>query len=142
MIRELDRLVGETFFPDLSGSGKYKFSIGYDADIVYKENVILISSTTFTEEVHTENDQFNKISEQVIHTRTRSVYEINVQIKNFKPRSISIEYEQKEFYGYQSVKLMTSNNQQFNQDGSSIKANMTLNANDEQTYSYGVELVH
>ncbi len=76
-----------------------------------------------------------------IHTRTRSIYQINVQIKNFKARSISIKYEQ-HVYGYQSVKLVMLNNHQFVQDRSSIKSNMTLKANDDQIYSYGMELVH
>jgi hypothetical protein len=105
---------------------------------VYKENISLVSSTTFTEEVVNRNPR----QETVVHTRTRSVYEINVQIKNFKKRSVFIEYEQKGFYNYQSVKLIMSNNNQFIQDGLSIKSNMTLKADDVQIYSYSLELVH
>jgi hypothetical protein len=133
-IRELDRIIGEVSLPDVAAKDKFEFSVGQDADIVYKENITLLSSTTFNEKVvekHAEHTQ----------TRTRSIYEINVQIKNFKTRSITIEYEQKGFFGFQSVKLTTSNNHRFIQDGSSIKSNMTLNDHDDQNYSYSIELI-
>jgi hypothetical protein len=139
IIREFDRIVGEISLPDLAAKNKYDFSIGLDADIVYKENVTLISSATFAE------DEMNKYSSQIavgVHTRTRAIYEINVQIKNFKSRFILLEYEKTGFYGYQSVKLIMSNNHQFYQDGSSVKSNMTLQANHDQVYSYSVELIH
>ena len=123
----------------IAAKDKFEFSIGQDADIVYKENVTLLSSTTFKEEVVQANLQHGE--KHLEHTRTRSVYEINVQITNFKTRSVTIEYEQKGFFGYQSVKLTTSNHHRFIQDSSSIKSNMTLNANDDQIYSYSIELI-
>jgi len=81
------------------------------------------------------------LSQSHIITRTRFIYEIYVQITNFKIRPINIEYEQKGFYSYQTVKLTKSPKHQFIQDGSSIKTNMTLNTNTTESYSYTVELV-
>ena len=49
IIREYDRIVGETSLPNLAAKDKYEFSIGEDADIIYKENVTLISSKIFNE---------------------------------------------------------------------------------------------
>lgn len=114
--------------PNIGASNKHQFSIGYDADIVYNKTVIRSSSTVFMNE-------FNE-------TQTRSVYQIDLQIKNFKSRSVFIEYEQTDSYGYRYVQLITDNNDIFNRHASAIKANITLNPNDDQTYSYRIELIH
>jgi len=142
IIRELDRIVGETQMPNLAAKDKYEFSIGEDADVIYKENITLITSTTYNETqsaVHTSNSK--ELSSVVIITRTRYIYEINVQVKNFKHRPIKVEYEQKGFDSYVSMKLTMSDKYHFIQDGSTIKSNMTLTANTDETYSYIVEVV-
>jgi len=142
IIRELDRIVGETQMPNLAAKDKYEFSIGEDADVIYKENITLITSTTYNETqsaVHTSNSK--ELSSVVIITRTRYIYEINVQVKNFKHRPIKVEYEQKGFYSYVSMKLTMSDKYHFIQDGSTIKSNMTLKANTDETYSYIIEVV-
>ncbi|CAF1103369.1 unnamed protein product [Adineta steineri] len=136
IIRESDRIVGETFLPNLGAKDKYHFSIGQDTDIFYKENVSLISSTKLEE-----NHQHET---QTIHTPTRklSIYEINIQIKNFKTRSITIEYEQTFLYSFQNIQLIMLNNHSFIQDGETIKSNMILQNNDDQTFSYRIEGTH
>jgi hypothetical protein len=134
--------VGETVLPNLAAKDKYEFSIGEDADVIYKENVTLISSTMFNETQPTVQISSNKVTTPVIvFLRTRSIYEIQVQVKNFKSRPIKIEYEQRGVYSYQSFKLKMADKHKFVQDGSSIKSNMTLNANTDETYSYTIELV-
>ncbi|CAF4349518.1 unnamed protein product, partial [Adineta steineri] len=89
------------------------------------ENVTLISNQTSSDK-----------------RRSSSIYEIHVQIKNFKDNSINIQYEQKGFYIHHSFKLMKSTKHQFIQDGSSIKSNMTLKANMDEVYSYTVEIIN
>ncbi|CAF3786554.1 unnamed protein product [Adineta steineri] len=102
IIRESDRIVGETFLPNVAAKDKYQFSIGQDSDICYKEDVSLISSKELEE-----NRQHIK---QIIHTPNRilSMYEVNIQIKNFKTRSVTIEYEQKFLYSFQNVQLINA----------------------------------
>ncbi len=103
----------------------------------------MISSTIFNETESMDKSLFDKhLSSVVLFTRTRSVYEINVQIKNFKDHPINIEYEQKGFYIYRTFKLIKANKHRFIQDGSSIKSNMTLKANTDQVYSYNVEVIN
>ena len=120
--------MGEISLPNIGASDVYQFSIGYDADIVYSETVIHNSSTVF----------MNEFGQK----QTRSAYQIDLQIKNFKSRSVFIEYEQIDSYAYQYVQLTTDNGDIFNRHASAIKANITLNPNDDQTYSYRIELIH
>jgi len=142
IIREQDRLVGETSLPNLAAKDHHDFSIGEDADIVYKENVKLTSSTTYNEtELINKNSDNKYISPPVIVTHTRFIYEIHLQVKNFKNRPVNIEYEQKGFDFYHIVKLTNLHKGPFSQDGSSIKSTMMLKANTVENYSYTVELV-
>jgi hypothetical protein len=132
ILREYDRLVGETVLPDLAAKDKYEFSIGQDADIVYKENVTLISSRTFNETIRSGSKELEE--------RTQSVYIISLLVKNFKKtRSIKVEYKQ-EVYA-RSVKLIT-NNAGFIQDGSIITLTMTLSADEEKLVSYKIEVIN
>ncbi|CAF3308407.1 unnamed protein product [Rotaria sp. Silwood2] len=132
IIREYDRLVGETLLPDLAAKDKHDFSIGQDSDIIYKENVTLISSRTYNETIRSAGKEFEE--------RTQSVYFINLLLKNFKKnRSVKVEYKQ-EIYG-RSIKL-TANNAGFIQDGSIIKLTTLLSADDEKLFSYKIELIH
>lgn len=114
--------------PNIGASNKHLFSIGNDADIVYNETVTLASSTEFI-------DQFQQ-------KKTRLVYQIDLQIQNFKSRSVFIEYEQNNYYSYQDIQLTTDDKSNFYRHGSMIKANFTLNDHDVQTYSYRIELIH
>ncbi|CAF0864951.1 unnamed protein product [Rotaria sordida] len=142
IIREYDRVVGETLLPNLAANDKYEFSIGEDADIIYKENVTLISSITFNEtESKVKHSLDKNISPGVFMTRTRYTYTICLQIINFKNRLINIEYEQRGFHSYQNIKLIILDKHKFIQDGSSIKSNMTLQANITENYSYTIELI-
>jgi hypothetical protein len=132
ILREYDRLVGETLLPDLAAKDKHEFSIGQDADIVYKENVTLISARTYNETLRPGSKE--------VEERTQSVYHINLLFKNFKKnRPIQVEYKS-EVYA-RSVKLMT-NNVGFVQDGSVIKSTMTLSPNEEKLLSFKIEVVH
>jgi len=142
IIRENDRIVGETSLPNLAAKDTYQFSIGEDADIIYKENITLVFSSTFNETESITKDSYNKdIAPVVIITRTRFVYNIDVQLKNFKIRPINIEYEQKGLHSYQKVELTKSSEYEFIRDGSSIKTNITLKANTTKTFSYTLLLV-
>jgi hypothetical protein len=131
IIRESDRLVGETTLPDLAAKNKHEFSIGQDADIVYKENVTLISSHTYN---------VTTVSYGRIQSQTRSTYDISLLLKNYKKnRPVKIEYEQRT-HGI-SIKLTTSNTD-ITQEGSSIKYKTTIPANDEKILSYKVEITN
>ncbi len=142
IIREHDRVVGETPLPNLAANDKYEFSIGEDADIIYKENVTLILSKNFNETETILKTSYDKdISPVVIITRTRFIYQIDVQLKNFKIRPVNIEYEQKGLQFYQSVQLTKSDQYELIRDGSSIKSNITLKANTTENFSYTLELV-
>ena len=132
IIREDDRLVGETVLPDLAGKDKYEFSIGQDADIVYKENITLMSSRSYNETIRTGSKD--------IEERTQSIYTINLLLKNFKKnRSIKVEYKY-EIYA-RSVKLI-GNNSGFILDGSIIRSTVSLLANDEKHFSYKIEVIN
>ena len=142
LIREDDRVVGQTSLPNVAAKNKHDFSIGEDADIVYEEKVTLISSKSYNETETKNIYQYEKnLVTETIVLRTQYVYEIHLQVKNFKSRSVNVEYEQKGFHTYQTIKLTKSNKNQFFQDGSSIKSNVTLNANTNESYSYTVQLV-
>ncbi|CAF4068669.1 unnamed protein product, partial [Rotaria sordida] len=41
----------ETFLPDLAANDKHDFSVGQDSDIIYKENITLISSRTYNQTI-------------------------------------------------------------------------------------------
>jgi len=132
IIRELDHIVGETVLPNLASKDKHEFSVGQDAEVIYTENVTMISSKPFQEAVASNSAN--------MQSRTQTVYKIDVQVKNFKTRSMKIEYKQ--LFYYQKLELIKSTNDICVQNGSSIKCKLALNANDEQVYSYTVELVN
>jgi hypothetical protein len=73
-----------------------------------------------------------------IPSRTGSVYEIHVQVKNLKNRSIKVEYTRQLYYS--QSRLIKSTDDLCVQDGSFIKCKMSLNAGEEQNYSYNLEL--
>ena len=131
IIRESDRLVGETSLPDIAAKDKYEFSIGQDADITLKENITLISKNTFNESTSRkslDNEQ-----------RTKSVYNVDLTFKNFKKsREVNVEY-QYEIPG-KSLKL-TQPNTNVKQEGSLIKAVFKLGAGDDKSISYKFELI-
>ena len=130
IIRESDRLVGETSLPDLAAKNKHEFSIGQDVDIVYKEN-----STLFTSYTYNITTSSNRIQSQ-----TKSTYDISLLLKNFKKnRPVKIEYEQ--FVHGKSIKLITSNTE-FSQVVSTIKYQTTIPANNEILLSYKVEIIN
>jgi hypothetical protein len=130
IIRESDRLVGETSLPDLAAKNKHEFSIGQDADIVYKENSTLIKSYIYN--ITTSSNR--------IQSQTRSTYDISLLLKNFKKnRSVKIEYTQR--VQGNSIKLITSNTDIL-QEVSTIKYKTTISANDEILLSYKVEITN
>jgi hypothetical protein len=132
IIREYDRLVGETLLPDLAAKDNHAFSIGQDPDIVYKENVTLMSSRSYNATIRSGSKD--------VEERTSSIYTISLLLKNFKKnRSIIVEYKY-EIYA-RSVKLVT-NNSTFVLDGSIIKSKITLPADSEKLFSYKIEVVN
>ena len=134
IIRESNRIVGETQLPELAANNKYEFSIGQDAEVTYTENITLVSSEQVQDTV-TLNSTFRA-------NFTRSVYKINVLVKNLKTRSIKVEYAQLFTYAYNIFKLelINSNDDICAQENLSIKCNSVLNADDEKFYSYRVQL--
>ena len=132
IIRESDRLVGETSIPDLAAKDKLEFSIGQDADITYKQNSTLVSSRTYNETITP--------GSRVFTLRTQSTFNMTVLLKNFKKtRAVKVEYHQ-HIYG-QSVKLIGTN-AFFTQDGSKIKGALTLAADEEKILAYKVEIIN
>ncbi|CAF4983400.1 unnamed protein product [Rotaria sp. Silwood1] len=131
LIREYDRLVGETFLPNLAAKNKHEFSIGEDSDIVYNETVTLVSSRTYNETIQPDNR---------VEQRTQFIYDVNVLLKNFKTnRSVKVEYKQI-IYG-RSVRLITSNGE-CTQEGTILECKMTLEAEEEKLLSYNVEIIN
>lgn len=142
IIREYDRVVGEVSLPNLAANDKYEFSLGEDADVIYRENTTLISLNYFNE---TESQTSGKLGQTIIPTvtitRAQYIYKVHLQLKNFKNRSVNIEYEQRRSFAYQTFKLVTGDQRLFIQDGSSIKSNITLQANTIEDYTYNIELI-
>ena len=131
IIREFDRLVGETSLPDIAAKNKHEFSIGQDADIVYKEKATLISSYTYNVTIS---------SYGRIQTRTKSTYEINLSVRNYKKTgSVTVEYQQ-HLHG-NSVKLHASS-ANVTHVGSTIKYKTIITASDEEHLSYKVEITN
>ncbi|CAF1398211.1 unnamed protein product [Adineta ricciae] len=145
MIREHDRIVGQTTIPNLAAKDKYEFAIGEDVDIVYKENVKLVSSKQFNETnsiIINPNVQQDSLRKSVeITLRTRFVYEIHLEIENFKNRPVKVEYEQNGFFAYQSIKMLQTNKHHFIQESSTIKSNMTIPSQKKQSFIYSLELL-
>ena len=143
IIREDDRVVGETRLPNLAAKNNYEFSIGEDADIVYKENITLTSSREFNEtELTSKTSNTIDGSSTLIITRTRFVYKIHVQLKNYKARPVKIEYEQKGLHTYHNVSMTAPHEYHFIRDSSSIKSNITLKANGIETFSFTLVIIH
>ncbi|UJR34016.1 hypothetical protein I4U23_021430 [Adineta vaga] len=131
VIREYDRLVGETSLPNVAAKDKHEFSIGEDSDITYRENVTIVSSRAY-------NDSSRRGSFHA-ETRRETIYNVNVILKNFKKnRPVKVEYKLQN-YGV-SVKLGTPNTA-CTQDGLTIKCAVTLPADEEKTVSYKFEHV-
>lgn len=143
ILRESDRIVGETNLPNVAAGDKHEFSIGEDADIVYKEKVTLISSNDFNETQSHGKISFNKDPSTILFiTRTRKVYNIELELKNYKTRPVKIEYEQMGLHVYQNTSItIPSNGHSFIRDGSSIKSNITLKANTTENLSYTLVLI-
>lgn len=132
LIREQDRLVGETVLPDLAAKDKHEFSIGQETDVTFKENLNLISTRVFNESL--------RLGSRDIVTRSLSVYEVSVSVKNFKTtRGVKVEYENN-IHG-QSVKLFTPNTM-FTQEGSKIKTSLTVGADETKNLTYKFEVVN
>jgi len=135
IIREFDRIVGETSLPNLAAKDTYEFSIGEDDEVIYNENVTLLPSSKFTEAANEVNS-----NPTFIQRRTESVYEIHVRVKNLKNRSIKVEYTQ-QFY-YSQSQIIKSTNDFCVPDGLLIKCKIVLNAGEEQNYSYNVQQIN
>jgi hypothetical protein len=93
IIREFDRIVGETSLPNIATKDAYEFSIGEDDEVIYSESVTLLPPPQLTETAYDVNS-----NPTFIQRRTGSVYEIHVRVKNSKNRSIKVEYTQQLYY--------------------------------------------
>ncbi|CAF1674932.1 unnamed protein product [Adineta ricciae] len=140
IVRDMDRIVGETRLPNLAAQNKFDFSLGIDPDIVYKENVTLISSTTFYDEnIRAKHTHYES---STYRNSTRDTYEIHLIIQNYKSRSITVEYQQICSTFYRIIALTTVlDNNLFVRDDSTIKSTLSLNAYDIQSYSYTLVVV-
>ena len=131
IIRESDRLVGETTLPDIAAKDKYEFSVGQDADIIHKENITLTNTRTYNET--------NRRGSFGVQTRTETSYSITLKLTNYKKnRPVKIEYQQQ--VNGQSVQLGKPT--VFTQDGSTIKIELTLGANDDKLLSYKFDVIN
>ena len=127
IIREFDRLVGETSLPDIAAKNKHEFSIGQDADIVYKEKATLISSYTYNVTIS---------SYGRIQTRTKSTYEINLSVRNYKKtRAVTVKYQQR--ISGESAELLRSD-RIFIHDSLTVKSTVILAAGEEKSFSYTI----
>ncbi|CAF1533747.1 unnamed protein product, partial [Rotaria sp. Silwood1] len=131
IIRESDRLVDQTYLPDIAAKHKHEFSVGKDADIVYKENATLVSS--FSLNTTTSLHDF-------ITTSKPLTYEINLSVKNYKTnRAVKIDYQKHMFSS--SIKLVTSN-ANITLENSIIKYTTILEANEEKILTYTFEITN
>jgi hypothetical protein len=131
IIRETERLVGETLLPDLAAENKHDFSIGEDPDIIYKEDVILFSTRTYNEIIN------HDIKD--IQVRTASVYKMRILLKNSKrSRTVKVEYKQ-QIQG-RWVQLVTPD-RIFTQHGTTINGVLTLSPSSEKLVSYTVKII-
>ncbi|CAF0941648.1 unnamed protein product [Didymodactylos carnosus] len=136
IIRESDHLVGEANWPDIAANDDYDFSIGEDPDVTYKENVTRLSSKILDESAA------KRLSGKQYYVGlivTQSLYEINLQLKNFKKRPIKLEYTQR-FHG--SKQFTVQEKGAFTQEGNEIHGHFTLPANKEKDYKYKVEVTN
>ena len=132
IIREYDRLVGETFLPDLAANDKHIFSIGQDPDVVYRDNITLISSRTFNETI--------RPGSKAVEQRTSSIYAVNLLLKNFKKnRSVKVEYVYEIFA--RSFKLLSYNSSVI-LDDVMVKSIVVLPADSEKLLSYRIEIIN
>ncbi|CAF0960962.1 unnamed protein product [Didymodactylos carnosus] len=134
IIREFERLVGETSWPDIAANDDYDFSIGQDPDVTYKENVTLLSSKLLDETAarRLSGKQYYPGS-----TVTQSSYEINLILKNFKKRQIKVEYTE---YFHALKQFVIQEKGPFTQEGTEIHGKFTLQPNEEKHYKYKVEV--
>ncbi|CAF1612561.1 unnamed protein product [Adineta ricciae] len=130
VIREYDRLVGETSLPNLAAKNSYDFSIGEDADVVYKENVTLISSQALS----SVSSSYHGTQGQI-----KTTYNVNLYIKSYKNRPFKLEYQQ--HVHASSVKLIEPRTN-FTLENSAVKYRTTLAANEEKVLSYKLEVVN
>ncbi|CAF0773902.1 unnamed protein product [Rotaria sordida] len=121
-IRESDRLVGETYWPDLASNETNEFNLGQDPDLRYIEYVKLNSR--------------RKVNQPNGNRFVLSTYTINLSLINNKQRSINIEYRLRfTSQTYLRLKENTTNNL-LQLDGSSIIGTFQLNSNDEQQFTF------
>ncbi|CAF1477270.1 unnamed protein product [Adineta ricciae] len=130
IIREYDRLVGETSLPNLAAKNPHDFAIGEDADVVYKENVTLISAQALTSV---------SSSYHGTHGQTKSTYNVNLYIKSYKNRPFKLEYQQ---HVHASAVKLIEPRTNFTLENSAVKYKTTLAANEEKVLSYKLEVVN
>ncbi|CAF3424576.1 unnamed protein product [Rotaria sp. Silwood1] len=124
-IRESDRLVGETYWPDLASNETNEFNLGQDADLRYIEYVQLNSRRKVYQ---TNGNRFVLLT-----------YTIDLRLINHKQRSMNVEYRLR-FTSQSNLTLKenTANNL-LQLDGSSIIGTFSLNPNDEQKFKFTFE---
>ncbi|CAF3867322.1 unnamed protein product [Rotaria sp. Silwood2] len=124
-IRESDRLVGETYWPDLASNETNEFNLGQDPDLRYIEYVQLNSR--------------RKVYQPNGNRFVLSTYTINLHLINNKQRSMNIEYRLR-FTSQSNLTLKeNTTNNLLQLDGSSIIGTFQINPNDEQQFKFTFE---
>ncbi|CAF0893108.1 unnamed protein product [Didymodactylos carnosus] len=130
-VRENNRLVGETLWPDQTANNTYAFALGKDYDVTYSETVTLLA-----------NESSKPISDNILISQyqksTKQTYLINLKLENFKGRTIRIEYTQQLTGSLNYIFQAVDNNSNFKQVGSNINANFTLSASESQEHKYRI----
>lgn len=127
LVRENDRIVGETLLPNVAAKDKHEFSIGQDSEVSYSENVTLLAPN---QPASAPSYNYDQISREY-------PYNIQVQVKNFKDRPIIFEYKQ-QFFAGTGIELKSSTNNICTRDNTIVKCNAPVNANDEFIFSYEI----
>lgn len=124
-IRESDRLVGESFWPDLGANETNEFTLGQDPDMQFTEYIQLNSR--------------RQAYEANGYRFVLSTYTISLQLINSKARPINVEYRLK-FYSQDNLTLKenTANNS-LQLDGSTLVGVFELNAHEEQQLKFTFE---
>ena len=125
-IRESDRLVGETFWSDLAANESKEFNLGEDPDLQYFEYIQLNSCR----QPPRQNNNYRP---------TISTYTIDLYLINTKPRPINFEYRLT--FSTQNNLVLKGNltNNLFQLDGASIFGIFSINANDEEQFTFTFE---
>ncbi|CAF0923952.1 unnamed protein product [Didymodactylos carnosus] len=140
LVRENNRLVGETMWTDQAANNSYIFSIGQDPDIIYSETIMLLTNESSKSVENSQSGNIPNGNIGYVYT-VNTTYEITLNLKNFKERSVLVEYMQDMT---SRLFIFPQQTNDFKRDGSIIAGNFTLQSKEikELKYKIILQLAH